>query len=329
MATNGNAVEPNDARGANGNPRVVPAGIIVPLDPHLVHLLEELQVPFEPALVKWRANETKFIDRKLHGLCLPYADPRAYKDRLNVLISPVKWRDKYTLTTTSAKILVTCELNIDYLGCHSATGEEWSKNENATTSAEAQAFKRACAGFGLGRYFYHFAGLWLQLAHDNRPTEIPALPHWATPDGWKSGLRPPLEKVPPAAPNAISISGAKNGDRKPTRRQRGSTQNVVMEIRSMEPAIGVRLYRGLLKTVSGVWDPAQIRNVALQHTVLAHMEAAQRGMVRLDAALRRVDESVAKSILHSLELRSSDEVRDLSTLQHLVSALEKAAGMTS
>jgi hypothetical protein len=44
------------------------------------------------------------------------------------------------------------------LGLHSATGEEWADDENAGTSAEAQAFKRACAYFGLGRYLYYFSG---------------------------------------------------------------------------------------------------------------------------------------------------------------------------
>jgi len=52
-------------------------------------------------------------------------------------------------------VLVTCELTIFGLGSHSATGEEWADNDNAGTAAEAQAFKRACSCFGLGRYLYH------------------------------------------------------------------------------------------------------------------------------------------------------------------------------
>jgi len=50
------------------------------------------------------------------------------------------------------KVLVTCELTIFGMGSHSATGEEWADDDNAGTSAEAQAFKRACSCFGLGRY---------------------------------------------------------------------------------------------------------------------------------------------------------------------------------
>ena len=60
-------------------------------------------------------------------------------------------------------MLVTCEVTIFGLGSHSATGEEWADNDNAGTAAEAQAFKRACACFGLGRYLYCFTGTWVDL----------------------------------------------------------------------------------------------------------------------------------------------------------------------
>ena len=60
----------------------------------------------------------------------------------------------------------SCRLTIDGLGSHSGLGEEWADNENAGTAAEAQAFKRACSCFGLGRYLYDLGGNWVDL--DNR-----------------------------------------------------------------------------------------------------------------------------------------------------------------
>jgi hypothetical protein len=51
----------------------------------------------------------------------------------------------------SGKVLVTCVVTIPGIGTHSGSGEEWADDENAMTSAEAQAFKRACSCFGLGR----------------------------------------------------------------------------------------------------------------------------------------------------------------------------------
>jgi hypothetical protein len=85
---------------------------------------------------------------------------------------------------------VACELSISGLGAHSATGEEWADDENAGTSAEAQAFKRAPACFGLGRYLYYFEEVWVDLDDRKRPRSVPRLPQWATPEGWREGLRP-------------------------------------------------------------------------------------------------------------------------------------------
>src|SRR5579872_231848 len=95
-------------------------------------LLDELQVPFDPSLVKWRAHETMTAYGSPRGYCLPYSDPRAYKDRLNLLVTPVGWTDRYEVATTAKKILITCELHVHGLGTHSATGEEWSNASNAS-----------------------------------------------------------------------------------------------------------------------------------------------------------------------------------------------------
>ena len=60
------------------------------------------------------------------------------------------------------------------------------------------------------------------------------------------------------------------------------------EIEQMERSVGKRMYRGLLKTVARVWNPKDIQDPAIQQKVLAHMQAAERGFRRLDAALDRV-----------------------------------------
>jgi hypothetical protein len=48
-------------------------------------LIAELEVPFDPAVIEWRVtNTTK--SGKLRGQVIPYADSRAYTDRLNSTI---------------------------------------------------------------------------------------------------------------------------------------------------------------------------------------------------------------------------------------------------
>ena len=72
------------------------------------------------------------------SLTIPYADPRAYTDRLNALFSPQGWTREYKIETMSnltrvkkgesilsGKVLVSCTVTIFGLGPHSGTGEEW------------------------------------------------------------------------------------------------------------------------------------------------------------------------------------------------------------
>ncbi len=137
-------------------------------------LLAELEVPFPVDQVLWRVTNT--ANNRTRGQVVPYADPRAYTDRLNALVSPQGWTRSYETVTmnnitrakrnaeiVTGKILVTCKVTIEGLGTHSGTGEEWADEDNAMTSAEAQAFKRACSCFGLGRYFYDFDAPWVDI----------------------------------------------------------------------------------------------------------------------------------------------------------------------
>ena len=49
-----------------------------------------------------------------------------------------------------------------------STGEADPKDKNAGTVAEAQAFKRACVAFGLGRYLYDLAQVWARGSGDSK-----------------------------------------------------------------------------------------------------------------------------------------------------------------
>ena len=57
------------------------------------------------------------------------------------------------------------------------------RRRKAMTAAEAQAFKRACSCFGLGRYLYNFAEMWVPLNEYRQPMRVSDMPHWALPKG--------------------------------------------------------------------------------------------------------------------------------------------------
>ena len=164
-------------------------------------LLAELEVPFSPDQVRWRVTNT--TNDKKRGQIVPYADSRAYTDRLNALFTPQGWTREYKVETmtnitrvkkgesiVSGKVLVTCTVTILGIGSHSGTGEEWADDDNGMTSADAQAFKRACSCFGLGRYFYDFNAIWVDLDQNRQPVRTPALFAWALPENWRKGMRP-------------------------------------------------------------------------------------------------------------------------------------------
>ena len=161
-------------------------------------LLVELEVPFPVDQVLWRVTNT--ANNRTRGQVVPYADPRAYTDRLNGLVTAQGWTRSYETTTmnnitrhkrnseiVTGKILVVCKLTIEGLGTHSGTGEEWADEENAMTSAEAQAFKRACSCFGLGRRFYDFDAPWVDLDDKGRPKKAPVVPSWLIPEKLAQG----------------------------------------------------------------------------------------------------------------------------------------------
>ena len=190
-------------------------------------------------------------------------------------------------------------------------------------------FKRACSCFGLGRYLYYFTGTWVDLDDRKRPKTVPKLDGWATPEGWRRGLRPhAAEDSKPAERTTAGTDGHGDGHRNGNdARDQGAS--LVREIEQMEQALGKRMYRGLLKTVARVWNPKDIQDPAIQQKVLAHMQAAERGFRRLDAALDRVGPEPLTQILRSLKLQSIDRVDNLQTLREIVLALEAAAQGTA
>src|SRR5579862_6047191 len=112
----------------------------------------------------------------------PYADPRAYMDRLNQIFTASGWTRQYSVSTISpvtrvkrdktiqtGKVLVTCVVSIPSVGTQSGCGEEWADDE------------RACSYFGLGRYFYKFDEMWVDLNEYRQPKTLPPLPAWALP----------------------------------------------------------------------------------------------------------------------------------------------------
>jgi len=325
-----------------------------PLGLDVTKLLLELEVPFSPDQVRWRVINT--TNDKKRGQIVPYADSRAYTDRLNALFTPQGWTREYRVETmtnitrvkkgesiVSGKVLVTCMVTILGIGSHSGTGEEWADDDNGMTSADAQAFKRACSCFGIGRYFYDIQAVWVDLDQNRQPLRTPVLFAWALPENWRKGMRPSGSNgngSAAAASNGTNGRSQANGSNSPKASGNGDRtagnissnasqangDDLDGRILCMEKAVGTILYRNILREYGRVNQPRLIRDPAIKRTVLQMLESAIRGIERLEAVTRRLDAKTVVALLTKLQAPPLGEISDMKTLQHVVFGLEELAG---
>jgi hypothetical protein len=119
----------------------------------------ELSAPFAIEDVDLLPKGKLERDGKVLCMALPYADPRVYQDRLNKL-APGQWETPAPIALTVGEKLI-CYVTVVLCGItHTDVGEA-SPGENQGTESWAQAFKRACSQFGLGRYLYDLEKAWV------------------------------------------------------------------------------------------------------------------------------------------------------------------------
>ena len=285
--------------------------------------LVRLEEPFASKDVKWLVAATSRDGRK--GRVTPYADPRAYTDRLNHIFTASGWTREYSVHTVSpinrmkkeqpiqtGKVLVTCVVSIPGVGAHSGSGEEWADDENAMTSAEAQAFKRACSCFGLGRYFYNFAEMWVDLDEYKHPREVPALPSWALPECERR------------APAQNGTARKENGNGTVAVQKGPLDASVTGKIEACRRDLGQMLYSNILGSVAKVRSARDIPNQRIQQEVLKWMESGVRGMALVRRVAAQIPESEFYGVLDGLAVRRLDEIQNFGTLAKLVERMNKA-----
>jgi len=163
-------------------------------------ILSQLREPFDPEDIKWLPKIVSKDGKS--AMALAYADPRAYIDRLNKVIGPDGWSKTFPVVREATgfsrykhgwnaeseipgqgTLFVVCRVEIFGLGVQEDVGECDLEDENCFTVASAQAFKRACVPFGLGRYLYDLPkNAWCP--YDKKKKQfisVPSLPDWAVP----------------------------------------------------------------------------------------------------------------------------------------------------
>jgi hypothetical protein len=274
-------------------------------------LFAQLEAPFDPALIKWRVMRT--FDNGRIGVILPFADPRAYTDRLNELFTPSGWTREYTISTVpslcrmergkaivTSNVLVATAVTITRLGSHTGTGEEWADRENAVTAADAQAFKRASSCFGMGRYLYRFGETRVRLNGRGEPLTIPTLPEWALPPGVT---------VQPINGQAVDVRGPVD-------------HRLTAEIEGFRNALGVDIYQEILRRAGHSKNARTIPNADRQKNVVEWMQAAARGFERLHGLVEMAGDARFTTAMEHLEFSTTTCLPSLVALKQLVEELE-------
>ncbi len=284
----------------------------------LQKIREMLTEPFDPGEIKWRVTATSTNQGKQgsqkRGQLVAYADQRAYTDRLNNVFGEWGWTRGYdvqvaqnferrapgdkTRTAVAAKVVVVCKVTVCGLGAHTGVGEEWADDQNAATRAEAQAFKRACACFGLGRYLYDLDTVWVDLDQYNRPVHTPNLPDWALPSR--------------ASRTKVGQPG-----------QGLTKEEMLARTRDLRQKIGLGLSLFLLKKHAGGAEPETLESATLV-ALLQKLTDVGKGIDRLRRAAATIGDAQYATICRELNLASEsiNDIPDRDALQRLLARVE-------
>ena len=293
-----------------------------------------LAAAFDPAEIKWRVTATSTQQTRhgpqKRGQLVAYADQRAYTDRLNQVFGEWGWTRSYdvqvaqnferrapsdrTQTAIAAKVVVVSTVTIHGLGSHTGVGEEWADDQNAATRAEAQAFKRACACFGLGRYLYNLDQRWVDLDQHNRPLHTPTLPDWALPAYARQSDR----------------SSNRNGPRARQPRQSIVQQETLAKVRELCGKVGRSLSLFVLKRYGGVTDPEKVGFAKLT-LVFDKLTDIGNGIDRLRRAGGVIGNTRYSALCREVGLASEavDDISDRDTLKTLLERVEEEATRTN
>jgi len=172
-------------------------------------IFDQLAAPFPPDRVSWRIGSTN--GDKTKGLALAYVDARDVMDRLDAVVGPANWQNRYP----HANGKTVCEIGINMMPGMFIAGHKdeppqalpsnwvWKSDGAGDSDVEAEkgalsdAFKRAAVRWGIGRYLYDISSPWVSITQRGRSyviadSEYPKLEKLLIVQGGKPDASPSL-----------------------------------------------------------------------------------------------------------------------------------------
>jgi hypothetical protein len=139
-----------------------------------------LAAPFDSREVHFKPNAVR--DKK--ALAVAYVSARAIQDRLDDVLGVTGWTDSYRCLPDGAVICrLRCRIDGKWISKTDVGGpSEQPDAGDRVKAAFSDALKRAAVKWGIGRYLYRLAPVWVDYDPARRQlVKLPSLPPWALP----------------------------------------------------------------------------------------------------------------------------------------------------
>lgn len=129
--------------------------------------LRALSAPFPPEEIEWRIGSTNAD--KTSGLALAYITSRHVMDRLDSVVGPENWQDRYEVHGSRVICYLSIRINAEWVTKADGAGDT---NVEAEKGGLSDALKRAAVKWGIGRYLYDLGNVWVECETRGRSTVI-------------------------------------------------------------------------------------------------------------------------------------------------------------
>lgn len=164
--------------------------------------LRKLETPFPEEDLDWRIAQCGTTQAgKVWAKCLVYINARAVMDRLDQVVGPENWKDRYWKEGDAIMCGLSIKVNGEWI--EKVDGSEATDIE-AVKGGLSGALKRAAVKWMIGRYLYRLTEGWVEEINDKGGDDYhyaktkegkafywkpPHMPKWALPEGYISKSR--------------------------------------------------------------------------------------------------------------------------------------------
>ena len=137
---------------------------------NMEEILKELKSPFPYEDIDWKVQVTN--KDKTQGMAVAYLDSRAIQKRLDEAVGAMNWTNEFMLWQDKAQI---CGI-----GLYDAERGAWVMKYDGAENTDIEpvkgglsdSFKRAAVLWGIGRYLYDMASIWVEIEPNGKSWRI-------------------------------------------------------------------------------------------------------------------------------------------------------------